>query len=63
MLSQNRLNYQRANKKELICTNCNGSGEGQYDGATCHYCKGRGTQLVEIESEETNEKEIENDSD
>jgi DnaJ-class molecular chaperone len=58
-----------SNQKEIICTNCNGSGEGQYDGTTCHYCKGRGTQLIEIESEDSedsedfNTEEIENDSD
>lgn len=26
-----------------ICSDCNGSGEGQYDGTRCHYCNGRGT--------------------
>ena len=26
-----------------ICTDCNGSGEGMYDGTTCHTCHGRGT--------------------
>lgn len=25
-----------------ICSNCNGSGEGQYDGTTCDSCKGKG---------------------
>jgi DnaJ-class molecular chaperone len=24
-----------------ICPDCNGSGEGQYDGTTCPTCKGR----------------------
>lgn len=25
-----------------ICSNCSGSGEGQYDGTTCRVCKGKG---------------------
>lgn len=25
-----------------ICPHCNGSGEGQYDGTTCRFCKGTG---------------------
>lgn len=25
-----------------ICPHCNGSGEGQYDGKTCRFCKGKG---------------------
>lgn len=31
------------------CSNCNGSGEGMYDGSICRYCKGSGE--VEIEDE------------
>ena len=27
---------------EDICGNCNGSGEGRYDGTTCWHCKGKG---------------------
>lgn len=27
---------------EDICPNCNGSGEGMYDGSRCHVCKGSG---------------------
>ncbi len=26
-----------------ICTNCNGSGEGMYDGSTCYICNGSGS--------------------
>ena len=25
-----------------ICPHCNGSGEGQYDGTRCNFCKGKG---------------------
>ena len=25
-----------------ICTTCDGTGEGQYDGTRCHACKGKG---------------------
>ena len=27
---------------DQICPHCNGSGEGQYDGTTCRFCKGKG---------------------
>jgi hypothetical protein len=27
-----------------ICSTCNGSGEGQYEGATCYRCHGRGVR-------------------
>lgn len=30
-----------------LCAQCNGSGEGQYDGTTCRSCKGRGTVMQE----------------
>lgn len=26
----------------VICNNCNGSGEGSYDGSTCRVCRGEG---------------------
>lgn len=35
--SENEENYE-----PLICGNCNGSGEGRYEGYTCVVCKGRG---------------------
>jgi len=28
--------------EEGVCSSCNGSGEGMYDGSTCHECGGRG---------------------
>lgn len=31
---------------EYLCAQCNGSGEGQYDGTTCWRCKGRGTESI-----------------
>jgi RecJ-like exonuclease len=30
-------------EEDLICSDCNGSGEGQYDGTICHTCHGGGT--------------------
>ena len=30
-------------EEDELCTACNGSGEGQYDGTRCSYCHGRGT--------------------
>ena len=32
-----------------LCANCNGSGEGQYDGTRCPVCKGSGTEQKESE--------------
>lgn len=29
-------------EQESLCTACNGSGEGQYDGTRCGTCKGKG---------------------
>lgn len=29
---------------EYCCIDCSGSGEGQYDGTRCHYCKGTGVE-------------------
>ena len=28
--------------EDVTCMTCNGSGEGSYDGSTCHACKGSG---------------------
>jgi len=30
-----------------ICSACNGSGEGSWDGSTCHKCRGTGAEPVE----------------
>lgn len=30
--------------EELICVDCNGSGEGQYDGTKCSACGGKGVE-------------------
>lgn len=46
-----------------MCSTCNGSGEGMYDGSTCRRCKGwggwpepchacEGTGLVDVDEEE-----------
>ena len=31
---------------EYICTNCSGSGEGNYEGSTCWTCNGEGTIYI-----------------
>lgn len=31
------------NEEPALCAQCNGSGEGQYDGTHCGFCKGSGT--------------------
>jgi DnaJ-class molecular chaperone len=33
-----------------ICPQCDGSGEGQYDGTTCRHCHGRGTTHYSADS-------------
>jgi len=33
-----------SNEDLPLCPHCNGSGEGQYDGTTCSYCKGGGVE-------------------
>lgn len=35
----------------LICSTCNGSGEGMYDGSTCRTCKGKGEVPCECTEE------------
>ncbi len=35
------------NDSDEICSRCNGSGEGQYDGTTCGSCKGAGVERCE----------------
>ena len=39
--------------EEDICPQCNGSGEGMYDGSRCSSCKGTGTAWIEVEDEPT----------
>jgi len=34
------------------CYACAGTGEGQYDGAACHSCGGRGFKLKKVEYDE-----------
>lgn len=41
-----------------LCTACNGSGEGQYDGTRCPYCKGSGTLRFEEEEEDRRDYEL-----
>ncbi len=35
-----------------ICEQCNGSGEGQYDGTRCGKCRGRGTERRDVDPDE-----------
>ena len=52
--------------QEFTCGDCNGSGEGSYDGSTCSSCKGQGavTDICEdcngdglIDEEEYNDED------
>jgi DnaJ-class molecular chaperone len=31
--------------EDNLCTSCNGSGEGMWDGSTCSTCKGKGIKI------------------
>jgi len=42
--------------KEDLCTNCNGSGEGMYDGSTCYVCKGHGTIIVNDDEQDIDDE-------
>ena len=35
-----------------LCTACNGSGEGMYEGTKCSYCRGKGTTSHDLEEQE-----------
>lgn len=37
--------------ESVICSDCNGSGEGMYDGSRCSTCRGSGEVEVEINDE------------
>lgn len=46
---EDEIRYTKGRIEELedelegeMCENCNGSGEGRYDGTTCWHCKGKG---------------------
>ena len=48
---EDEIRYTKGRIEELedelegeMCENCNGSGEGRYDGTTCWHCKGRGVE-------------------
>lgn len=48
--------------EEGYCASCSGSGEGMWDGSTCHACKGTGSQWFQVEAagpdEDEDEKEF-----
>ena len=50
-----RRRHARNEDNESICTACNGSGEGQYDGPRCSTCGGSG---VVYEGEEDDEPDF-----
>lgn len=39
-----RAGAEQAQPEELTCCACNGSGEGQHDGTSCHWCHGSGIE-------------------
>jgi RecJ-like exonuclease len=41
-----------ADWESVICSDCNGSGEGRYEGSTCRSCGGSGEIMVEAEHED-----------
>ena len=38
-------------ENEQICSSCNGSGEGMYDGSICPYCRGLGIVFIDEEGD------------
>ena len=46
------MQEEREENDEYLCAQCNGSGEGQYDGTTCWRCKGRGTEQTSTTPED-----------
>ena len=36
----------REEYEQVLCAACNGSGEGQYDGTRCSFCKGTGSESI-----------------
>lgn len=34
---------ERKEEENLLCAQCNGSGEGRHERTSCYFCKGRGT--------------------
>ena len=45
--------------ENLICPNCNGSGEGMHDGTTCRACGGSGEERSNYEKERDERAEYE----
>ena len=41
---EERLDLDGDEEEAGYCPSCSGSGEGQYEGYTCHACKGSGVQ-------------------
>lgn len=46
---------------EGYCTTCAGTGEGQYDGASCRACGGKGVRKAKPDPDDYNPPEVEND--
>ena len=44
---QEEINVKNDIDNPPMCVTCNGSGEGQHDGARCRSCKGTGTEKAE----------------
>ena len=59
MLSNRRIDWRKGEQMtEQLCSNCNGSGEGMYDGTICHVCKGHGTILVDDDGQESDDESL-----
>jgi DnaJ-class molecular chaperone len=43
--------------EEQYCGSCSGSGEGMWPGATCHACRGSGTEYVLIDKPQVEDEE------
>ena len=45
-----------------LCSHCSGSGEGQFEGSTCYFCKGKGEVIVEKEEDINDDPQIDYDN-
>jgi RecJ-like exonuclease len=50
-----------SDEPESICSRCNGSGEGMYDGTTCPACGGSGIERDDIGSDDYYEEDSDDD--
>lgn len=48
----------KGDMESVTCSDCNGSGEGMFDGSRCSTCGGSGEVWVEVDESDSEEGEI-----